>query len=79
MLGGAGELREVQGPLVLQPVGEDVAHGAAGLVEAQVEAVGVDLGAVCHLKHRLETDPFLTCNERGRKDGGGRGCFISTV
>lgn len=41
----------VQMPLVFSPVGEDVSHGAAHLVEAQVEAIGVDLRTVCDFKH----------------------------
>lgn len=41
----------VQRLLVFTPVGEDVSHGAAGLVKAQVEAIGVNLGTVRDFKH----------------------------
>lgn len=41
----------VQRPLIFSPVGEDVSHGAAGLVEEQMEAIGVNLGTVCDFKH----------------------------
>ena len=61
------ELR-VQRPLIFHPVGEDVSHGATVLVEAQVEAVGVDLGTVRDLEHRLEADPFLSCVKQERWD-----------
>lgn len=40
----------VQRPLVVGPVGEDVSHGAAGLVETQVEAAGVNLRTICDFK-----------------------------
>lgn len=40
----------VQWPLVIGPVGKDVAHGAAGLVETQVETIGVNLRAICDFK-----------------------------
>lgn len=40
----------VQWPLVGGPVGKDVTHGATVLVEAQVEAIGVNLGAICDFK-----------------------------
>ena len=72
MFADAGDLLEVQGSLLLHPVGEDVPHGAALLVEAQVEPVGVDLGAVRHLEHRLEADALLPCGERGGNDGEGQ-------
>ena len=49
------------GSLLLHPAGEDVAHGAAVLVKADVEVVGVDLGAVRHFEHRLEPDALLPC------------------
>lgn len=50
----------VQGPLIFHPVGEDVSHGAAVLVKAKVEAIGVDLRTVCDLEHRLEANSFLS-------------------
>lgn len=58
----------VQRPLILGPVGEDVSHGAAVPVEAQVEAVGVDLRTICDLKHRLEANPFLPCIKKHKPD-----------
>ena len=42
------------------PVRQDEAHGTAVDVEADVEAIGVDLRAVGHAEHRLEADAFLT-------------------
>lgn len=50
MLADGTELR-VQRPLHLGPVGEDVSHGAAMLVEVQMEAVGMNLRTVCDLEH----------------------------
>ncbi len=47
--------------LIFSPVGEDVSHGATGLVEAYVEAIGVNLRTVCDFKHRLEADALLPC------------------
>lgn len=40
----------VQWPLLVDPVGKDVTHGATGLVEAQVEAIGVNLRAISDFK-----------------------------
>lgn len=51
--------RHIQRPLIFSPVGEDVSHRATGLVEAKVEAVGVNLRTVCDLKHRLEANSLL--------------------
>lgn len=51
----------IQRPPVFSPVGQNVPHGAARLVEAQVESIGVDLRTVCDLKHRLEANTFLPC------------------
>lgn len=41
----------IQKPLIFSPVGEDISHGATGLIEAQVEAIGVNLRRVCDLEH----------------------------
>lgn len=57
----------VQRPLVVGPVGEDVAHGAAGFVETQVETTGVNLRTICDFKDWFETDAFLSCKQRGYK------------
>lgn len=53
----------VQKPLIFSPVGEDVSHGATGLVKAQVETIGVNLRTVCDFKHGLEADSLLSCDE----------------
>lgn len=47
-------------------MGEDVSHGPTGLVEEQVEAIGVNLRTVGDFKHRLEANSFLSCDEQRR-------------
>lgn len=66
----------VHRPLVFGPVGEDVSHGPTGLVEAQVEAIGVNLGAVCDFEHGLEANSFLPCGEK-RRGGVARSRYIA--
>lgn len=41
----------VQRSLIFSPVREDVSHGATGLVETQVEAIGVNLWTIGDFEH----------------------------
>lgn len=41
----------VQRSLIFNPVREDVSHGATGLVETQVEAIGVNLWTIGDFEH----------------------------
>lgn len=50
----------VERSLVVDPVWQDVSHGATGLVEAQMESVRVDLRTVSHLEHGFKAYSLLT-------------------
>lgn len=54
----------VQWSVFFNPVREDVSHGPRRLVKAQMEAIWVDLWAVCDFKHGLEANALLSWWEK---------------
>ncbi len=53
--------RRAHWTLLLDPVRQDVSHGAAVLVKSDVEAIGVDLRTVGDFKHWFKANALLTC------------------